>query len=67
MVRQSFRWILMVLGAVLLLAVAVPWVPLFQVPEPYATDWVSAKLLMLPAGAMCLGAAALLAVRTRRR
>lgn len=67
MVRESLRWILILLGAVLILAVAVPWVPLFHVPEPYATEWVSAKLLMLPVGALCLGAAALLAVRTRRR
>ena len=66
MIGRFVEYILIGVGAVLLLAVAVPWVPLFHVPEPYGVEWVSAKLVMLPVGALCLGAAATLSSRLRR-
>lgn len=60
------RWMLTLLGAALMLAALLPFAALLRVPEPYLTAWVSAKLLMLPVGAMCLWGAAALASKGRR-
>jgi hypothetical protein len=65
MFSLCFRWMLTIVGAALLLMAALPWVTMFRLSEPYATEWISAKLLMLPVGAICLLGATALSSRVR--
>jgi hypothetical protein len=66
MVGRCCEWMLWVMGGLLLVAAIFPFAVMLGIPEPYATEWVTAKLVMLPVGAMCLCGAALLAGKARR-
>ena len=65
--RRVVRRLLLVVGDGLLLAVVVPVVGVVLFPESWRTALMASTLLTLPAGAMCLLAAAGLKTGYSRR
>ncbi len=67
MMTVCVRWVLLVVGIVLLVAALLPVSSILPIPDEYQTAFISAKLLMLPIGACCVGGAAALSARSSRR
>ena len=65
--RRVIRRLLLVVGDGLLLAAVLPVLTLVLFPEPWRTGLMASTLLSLPAGAMCLLAAAGLKTGYSRR
>lgn len=67
MCARCLQIVLVVLGVSLLAAALLPVAAILRIPEEYEMAFISAKLLMLPVGAFCLGGAAALQAKLGRR
>lgn len=67
MCARCLQVLLVVLGVSLLGAALLPVAGVLGIPDEYRMAFISAKLLMLPIGAFCLGGAAALQSKLSRR
>ena len=67
MCARCLQVLLVLVGVALLTMALLPVAGVLGIPEAYLRAFMSAKLLMLPVGAFCLGGAAALQTKLSRR